>query len=146
MMKMKKRYGLLKKYEAHVAKLNTLNPEPVSGITSMMEFSQVVHDRLNDKTYDNDGEAMFEKVSSYGTSIITMKVQAVDAEGNIVSLDESVSRIKCGHTGNFPLCEHTQGVQDSTSECSTKTICHLKEDQSEFCEEHRWCQFAQLLL
>ena len=138
--------GSLRNQKQNVAKLNTLNPEPVSGITSMMEFCQVVYDRLNDKTYENDGEVVFDKVSSYGRSFITMKVQAVDDEGNKVSLDESVFRMKCGHPGNFPLCEHTQGVQDSTSECSTKTICHLKEDQSEFCEEHRWCQFAQRLL
>ena len=38
-----KRYGLFKKSKTHVAKLNTLNPEPVSGITSMMEFSQAEH-------------------------------------------------------------------------------------------------------
>ena len=54
-------------------------------------------------------------------------------------------------------CEPIEGVQDSTftsgkkvsgclSDCQTKTISYLKEDQSEFCEERRWCQFAQLLL
>ena len=41
-----KRYGFFKKSKANVVKLNTLNPEPVSGITSMMDFSQAVYDRL----------------------------------------------------------------------------------------------------
>ena len=58
----------------------------------MMELSQVVYDRLSDETLENDGEALFEKISSYGRSFITMKVQAMDDEGNKVSLEESVSR------------------------------------------------------
>ena len=41
-----KRYDLFKKSEARVAKLNALNHEPVSGITSMMDFSQDVYDRV----------------------------------------------------------------------------------------------------
>ena len=96
------RYGL-KKSKTHVAKLGALNPEPVSGMNLMMEFSQVVYDRLSDETLENDEQALFEKVSSYGRSFITMKVQAVDDEGNKVSLDESVSRMKCGHLGNMPV-------------------------------------------
>ena len=56
----------------------------------MMDFSQVVYDRLSDETLENDGEALFEKISSYGRSFIAMKVQAVDDEGNRVSLDGSV--------------------------------------------------------
>ena len=68
------RYGLFKKLKARVAKLNALNPEPVSGTTSMMDFSQVVYDRLSDETVENDGEALFEKISSYGRSFITNKV------------------------------------------------------------------------
>ena len=51
-----------------------------------------MYDRLSDETLENDGQALFEKVSSYGRSFITMKVQAVDDEGKEVSLDESVSR------------------------------------------------------
>ena len=62
-----------------------------------------MYDRLSDETLENDGQALFEKVSSYGRSFITMKVQAVDDEGNKVSLDESVSRMKCGHLGNMPV-------------------------------------------
>ena len=69
----------------------------------MMEFSQVVHDRLSDETLENSGRALFEKVSSCGKSFITMKVQAVDDEGNKVSLDEFVSWMKCGHLGNMPV-------------------------------------------
>ena len=33
------------------------------------------------------------------------------------------------------MCEPIEGVQDCTSECPTKIICYLKEDQSEFLEE-----------
>jgi hypothetical protein len=54
---------------------------------ALMDFSQVVHDRLSDETLDNDGEALFEKISSYGSSYLALKVQAVDDEGNRVSLD-----------------------------------------------------------
>ena len=50
-----------------------------------MDFSQVVYDRLSDETFENDGEALFERISSYGRSFITVKVQAVDNEGNSVS-------------------------------------------------------------
>ena len=50
----------------------------------MMDFSHVVYDRLSDETLENDGEALFEKISSYGRSFITMNVQAVDDEGNKV--------------------------------------------------------------
>jgi len=57
----------------------------------MMDFSQVVYDRLSDETLENDGEALFEQISSYGRSFITMKVQAVDDEGNKVALYKSVS-------------------------------------------------------
>ena len=57
------RCDLFRKSKARVAKLNALNPELVSGITSMM-----------------DGEALFEKISSYGRSFVTVKVQAVDNE------------------------------------------------------------------
>ena len=39
-----KHHDLFRKSKARVAKLNALNPEPVSGITSMMDFSQVVFD------------------------------------------------------------------------------------------------------
>ena len=35
-------------------------------------------------------KALFEKISSYGKSFITLKIQAVDNEGNSVSLDGSV--------------------------------------------------------
>ena len=86
------RYGLFKNSKARVAKLNALNPEPVFGITSMRDFSQVVYDRLSDETFENDGEALFEKISSYGRSFIAMRVQAADDEGKKVSLDESVSQ------------------------------------------------------
>ena len=34
-------------------------------------------------------------------------------------------------------CEPIEGVQDCTSDCPTKIICYLKEDQSEFLEERR---------
>ena len=37
-----------------------------------------------------DGEALFEKISSYGRSFVTVKVQAVDNERNSVALDGSV--------------------------------------------------------
>ena len=84
------RYGPFKKSKARVAMLNALNFAPVFGTTSMMDFSQVVYDRLSDETLENDGEALFQKISSYGRSFITMKVQAVDDEGNKVSLDGSV--------------------------------------------------------
>ena len=57
------------KWKTHVAKLNALNPEPVSGTTSMMEFSQVVYDRLSDETLEKDGQALFEKVISYGREL-----------------------------------------------------------------------------
>jgi len=57
---------------------------------AMMDFSQVVHDRLSDETLENDGEALFEKISSYGSSYLALKVQAVDDEGNRVSLDGTV--------------------------------------------------------
>ena len=56
-----------------------------------MDFSQVVYDRLSE-TFENDGEALFEKISSYGKSFITLKVQAVDNEGKSVSLDGSVCK------------------------------------------------------
>ena len=72
------RYDLFKKSKARVAKLNALNTEPVIGITSMMDFSHVVYDRLSDETLENDGEALFEKTSSYGRSFIATKVQAVN--------------------------------------------------------------------
>ena len=75
--------------KARVAKLNALNPERVSGITSIMDFSQVVYDRLSE-TFEKDEEALFENISSYGRSFITLKVHAVDNEGNSVSLDGSV--------------------------------------------------------
>ena len=41
-----KRYGFFKKSKAIVVKLNTLNPETVCGITSVMDFNQAVYDRL----------------------------------------------------------------------------------------------------
>ena len=34
-----------------------------------------------------------------------------------VNLTSEMSQMKCGHSGNFPLCEPIQGVQDCTSEC-----------------------------
>ena len=55
----------------------------------MMDFSQVVYDRLSE-TFEKDEEALFENISSYGRSFITLKVHAVDNEGNSVSLDGSV--------------------------------------------------------
>ena len=38
----------------------------------MMDFSQVVYDRLSDETLENDGEALFEMISSYGRSFIAV--------------------------------------------------------------------------
>ena len=43
----------------------------------MMDFSQVVYDRLSGETLENDGEVLFEKNSSHGRSFIATKVQAV---------------------------------------------------------------------
>ena len=57
-------YDLFKESGARVAELDALNPEPVIGSTSMMDFSQVVCGRLSDETLENDGEALFEKTSS----------------------------------------------------------------------------------
>ena len=91
-------YGFFKKSKARVAKLNALSPEPVFGITPMMDFIQVVYDRLSDETHENDGKALFEKISSYGRSFIAIGVQAEDDEGNRVSLDGSVSQ----YTGYKP--------------------------------------------
>ena len=84
------RYDLFRTSKARVAKLNALNPEPVSGIASVMDFSQVVYDRLSDETFESDGEALYKRMSSYGRSFITLKVQAVDNEGNSLSQDGSV--------------------------------------------------------
>ena len=64
----------------------------------MMDFIQVVYDRLSDETLENDGEALFEKISSCGMSFSAMRVQEVDDEGNRVSLDGSVSQ----YTGYKP--------------------------------------------
>ena len=33
------------------------------------------------------------------------------------------------------MCEPIAGIRNCTSECPTKIICYLKEDQSEFLEE-----------
>ena len=33
------------------------------------------------------------------------------------------------------MCEPIEGIRNRTSECPTKIICYLKEDQSEFLEE-----------
>ena len=48
------RYDLFKKSKARVAKLNSLNTGPVFGTTSMMDFSQVVYDRLSDENRKNE--------------------------------------------------------------------------------------------
>ena len=57
---------------------------------SLFDFSHVVYDRLSDETVDNDGEALFEKVSVYGTKFLALKVQAVDDDGNRISLSGDV--------------------------------------------------------
>ena len=80
---------LFQKSKARVAKLHALNPEAVSGITSMIDFSQVVYDRLSDETLENDGEALFEKTSSYGRSFIAVN------EFASLTTSESMSRY-CG--------------------------------------------------
>ena len=41
----------------------------------MMDFSQGVYDRLSDETLENDGEALYEKISSYGRTFIAVKAQ-----------------------------------------------------------------------
>ena len=60
---------------------------------SLFEFSHVGYDRLSDESLDNDGEALVGKVSVYGTKFLALKVQAVDEDGNRISLSGSVSRV-----------------------------------------------------
>ena len=94
-----KRYDLFKKSKAKVAKPNALNLEPISGITSMIDISQVVYDRLSDETLENDGEALFEKISSYGRSFIAV---GEEPSLHLVFYQRDVP-IDCGHPGNFPV-------------------------------------------
>ena len=60
---------------------------------SLFEFSHVGYDRLSDESLDNDEEALVGKVSVYGTKFLALKVQAVDDDGNRISLSGSVSPV-----------------------------------------------------
>ena len=85
-------YDLFKKSKARVAMLNALNPQLVSGTTSVMDFSQIVYDRLSDETVEKDGETLFENTSSYERNFI-----AVNAFADLTTR-EFVSQ----HTGYQP--------------------------------------------
>ena len=54
-----------------------------------MDFSNVVYDRLSAGT-ENDGSALISEVTWYSGFPLDMKVQAVDDDGNVVSLTSDV--------------------------------------------------------
>ena len=39
-----------------------------------------------------------------------------------LQMNSTREMMKCGHPGNFPLCEHIEGVQDCTSECPRSQV------------------------
>ena len=110
-----KRYGFFKKSKANVVKLDTLNPEPVSGITSMSD-KHVNHsdERFNMESMNLVSEDLVK--STLGGLIL----------GDCVDL--------CGHVPDDWRVStgcHEKGQQDSHLK-RVMTNGYLKEDRSEF--------------
>ena len=75
----------------------------------MMDFSQVVYDRLSDETFGNGGETLFERITDvYDTETLhDERIVAVREEPNCTLYStREMSRMKYGHPGIFLLTLH----------------------------------------
>ena len=115
-----KSYGLFKKSKANVVKPDTLNPEPVSGITSM----RVKHVNHSDEWF------YMESMNLVSEDLVKLTL------GGLI-LGDCVD--PCGHVPDDWRVSagcHEKGQQDSHVK-RVMTNGYLKEDQSEFLETER---------
>lgn len=69
---------------------------------SLMDFSNVVYDRLSAETEGNDGEALMYGVAYWSGQRLDMKIQAVNDDGSRTSLDSaSFNALKPQENGNL---------------------------------------------